>query len=218
MHFLMAISNLLNTTLHFMIMSCPSSTSALLTCAKAENIEELESTLTTWEKFVGLHFEDVKELNDVGIVEDYRCVMHILFDEIIRQKSQKDRDLFIVKAPSRFIQGLASCHSVPDPVSKKRVFIVDVIATAPWNLKLHSKISPLAKKGVGTLLMQQMLQKAACEKADLLKLDSTGSSVSFYKHLGLSLEKTNKFYCDPKDEGLKLKIEEIAKRLLENSP
>lgn len=177
----------------------------------------LEEVLSLWKTFVDTRFCDIEDPHDAGVVEDYKCVLFILFDDIQRQKVQKDRDIFVIHNALKKTQGLASCHVIVDPLSKLKAFTIDALLTAPWNLSLHSIKSASALKGVGSCLLHLMFQKACLLEADHIQFDATGSSISFYERLGFSKIKFNKFCASPKDADLKEKIHFYSLKILKTA-
>lgn len=172
----------------------------------------LEKTLTQWKDFI-LRIEDkISNDQELGILEDYKCVLFMIQDDVDRQKYAKDRLIFFVKKDAK-TEGISSGHAVLNPVSKDNEFQIDTLVTAPWNLNFTIFKDRPRTKGVGTILLDSMLESANLCKADIVKFDATGSSISFYKNLGFSLKHFNTFYCDPKNEELRNKIKEIVQNL-----
>lgn len=184
--------------------------------ARPCDLEQLDHTLKSWSDFIARIADKIEKPPEIGILEDYKCVLHMIQDDVQRQQFAKDRSIFIVKSGTS-TEGVSSCHSVPDPVSGQKQFLIDTILTAPWNLNFSIFTGRVKIKGVGTLLVSLMLEKAAELKADIVKLESTGSSIPFYKKIGFSLMSFNKFRCDPKDECLQIKLKEIITSLFKSA-
>lgn len=169
----------------------------------SEDAHVITKTLRVWKKFisnyVSSHLE--KGLLDERsklITSDYITVIGLLQNTIFHMRTRSHIKLFAAKDLKEEIQSISCCTLTPKaPPSRLISMHISELITAPWNLRLTVLPHPEPLYGGGVFLMHAMFHFAKTNTVVEIKLNSTPTSIPFYKKLGMKFDGINRFSFDP---------------------
>ena len=174
----------------------------------------------TTDKDVELQRLDLRQkvTEDLKAKDSYKEVINrILSDVEAISKKSSTVMVRVLLDQHQNIQAMAS-YSM-----KKDHLYVNLLATAPSNLRLHGQNLDTHQsfKGGGTIILHSLYVSAQKEKLPRLMLSPLDGSVSFYQYIGMKLEsnpeeKQEHFYLDVEQDQLPSEFEKQFNRLCFN--